>query len=63
MKLDFKVATAATGFDRAVGVGSPERSEPEGPQGAERGPPDVAATERGPPETFSAAQGFAFWAR
>ena len=32
---------AATGFARAVGVGLPERSEPEGPQGAERGPPVV----------------------
>ena len=29
----------ATGFARAAGVGLPERSEPEGPQGAERVPP------------------------
>ena len=30
------------GFARAVGVGLPERSEPEGPQGVERDPPMIA---------------------
>ena len=30
-------AADATGFARAAGVGLPERSEPEGPQGAARG--------------------------
>ena len=30
------------GFAHAVGVGLPEQSEPEGPQGAARGPPNVA---------------------
>ena len=35
-------AAVAQGFARAEGVGLPERSEPEGPQGAERGPPTIA---------------------
>ena len=33
---------AATRFARAVGVGLPERSEPEEPQGAEGDPPKIA---------------------